>query len=145
MEQPNPYTPPQEVTPTVPPARWIFDPTVLFCAAFYTLAALSGGRSTIGDDGGPERLLINIALALTLGLWATQDASRRGKPIPRSQQMWFLLFAIVVVPCYVILTRGWKGLGWVTLHVLGWLVTSFVAMSVMGTIRYGAEWWYVAP
>ena len=140
MEQPNPYTPPQEVTPAVAPARWILDPTVLFCAAFYTLAALSGGRSTIEVDDGIDRFLINIALALTLGLWATQDASRRGKPIPRSQQMWFLLFAMVVVPCYVILTRGWKGLGWVTLHVVGWLITSLVAMNVMVTIRYGAQW-----
>lgn len=144
MEPQNPYSPPQETTPEVTPARWILDPTVMFCAAFYTLAALSGWRSTIGDDG-TARILINIALSLTLGLWATQDASRRGKPIPRSQQMWFLLFAIIVVPCYVILTRGWKGLGWVTLHALGWLVTSLVAMNVMGTIRYGAEWWNFGP
>ena len=145
MEQQNPYTPPQEVATAVPPARWISDPAVLFCAAFYTLAALSGGRSTIEVDDGIDRFLINIAVALTLGLWATQDAKLRGKPIPRSQQMWFLLFAILVVPCYVILTRGWKGLGWVTLHVLGWLVTSFVAMNGMGTIRYGAEWWNGRP
>ena len=59
--------------------------------------------------------------------------------------MWFLLFAIIVVPCYAILTRGWKGLGWVTLHLVGWLVASFLAMNVLGTIRYGAQWWNVGP
>jgi uncharacterized membrane protein YqaE (UPF0057 family) len=145
MEQPNPYTPPQEVTPVVSPARWIVHPTVLFCAAFYTLAALYGGRSAFVEERTLSSLVLDIALALTLGLWATQDAKLRGKPIPRSQQFWFLIFAIIVVPCYVILTRGWKGLGWVMLHVLGWLVTTVVAMNVMGTLLYGAEWWLEAP
>ena len=33
----------------------------------------------------------------------------------------------------------------VTLHVVGWLVTTVMAMNVMGTIRYGAEWWNFGP
>jgi hypothetical protein len=46
MEPSNPYSPLQELLPEASAARWAVSPAVLFCAAFYTLAALSGGRST---------------------------------------------------------------------------------------------------
>ncbi|MGE0534799.1 MAG: hypothetical protein AB7O68_07470 [Pirellulales bacterium] len=79
-------------------------------------------------------------MALCLGLWATTDARRRQKPIPSSAQIWFFVFAWIMVPGYVIVTRGWKGIGWVVVHAVGWLMVATLAMLIVGLCLYGLDW-----
>jgi len=74
-------------------------------------------------------------------MWAIADARRRHKPIPRSQQFWFLVLAGVVVPGYVIVTRGWRGLGWVAFHFAAWIVIAVIAMHITGAMYHGDAWW----
>ena len=52
-----------------------------------------------------------------------------------------MIFAGLVVPGYVVVTRGWKGLGWVALHAVGWVVISTLAMHIAGFIYFGNAWW----
>jgi hypothetical protein len=52
-----------------------------------------------------------------------------------------LLLSWLVVPGYVVVTRGWKGLGWVVFHVIAWIVITTLAMHVTGYLYFGDVWW----
>jgi len=84
-----------------------------------------------------------MAMAVCLGAWAIADARRRQKPIPRSQKLWYVVFAGLVVPGYVILTRGWRGLGWVVFHAATWMTIAAIALQITGFIYFGHAWWRV--
>jgi len=73
-------------------------------------------------------------------MWAIADARQNQKPFPRSQELWVFSFAILVVPGYVILTRGWKGLGWVALHSVAWTAIVNLAMYATFFAYYGFAW-----
>ncbi len=80
-------------------------------------------------------------MALFLSLWAVADARQRQRPIPRSQQFWFFVLAGLVVPGYVIMTRGWRGAGWVVLHAVAWYGIATLTMHVTGYLYFGDAWW----
>jgi len=144
MEQPNPDRIPTPVLPSQTRSAWFTNwPLVWFGVSYYSLAALWGVHSSIAAEDSLAELILRIALVLCLALWAVADASRRQKPIPRSQQFWFLLLAGILVPIYVIATRGWKGAGWIVLHILGWFAVATLAMHVTGFIYFGDRWWQV--
>jgi len=98
-----------------------------FCLGYYLHADLWGVHSAVASEEAADDLVFSFALAVSLCAWALADARQRQKPIPRSQQIWFYVFAPLVVPGYVILTRGWRGLGWVLFHALGWFVIANLA------------------
>jgi hypothetical protein len=112
-----------------------------FLVSYYGLAVLWGAHSAAATPPAGGDLVFQIALALCLGIWAVADAHERGSPIPRSQRIWFLLLARLVVPGYVIVTRGWQGLGWVVLHLIGWIVVATLAMNFTGFLNLGDAWW----
>ncbi len=118
-------------------------PLTLFCIGYYALAVLSGARSAVFSERTAGDVVIQMALAICLGVWAVADARQREKPIPRSQQLWLFILAAVVVPGYVIITRGWKGIGWVGLHTVSWVVLWIAAMHTAGFIYFGNAWWPV--
>jgi hypothetical protein len=141
MDIQNPFCGPKEVAMegTQRP-RWSRNPAVWFCVSYYALALWSGARSAVVSERSAGDFIFQVVLALCLGIWATADARLRQKPIPRSQQLWFFVLAGVVVPGYVIVTRGWKGLGWVVLHIVGWIVVSTLAMHMTGFAYFGGAW-----
>jgi hypothetical protein len=142
MEQPNPYSAPLESPQADVSVRRSAGSALLwFCVVFYALAALLGAREALIGQRTPSELVLELAVVLCLGMWATGDARRRGRPIPRSVKIWFYVLALIVVPGYVIVTRGWKGLGWVVLHVVGWVVVTTLAMHVAGFSYFGDAWW----
>ena len=142
MEQLNPYQSPHETsTSTAKTRRFSTNPLVWFCVGYYVLAILAGIQSAVGSEQSTGQVLMQVALALCLGLWAVADARQRGKPIPRSQQLWFLVLAGLVVPGYVIVTRGWKGAGWVVLHAVAWYALATLTMHITGYLYFGDEWW----
>ncbi|REK18216.1 MAG: hypothetical protein DWQ37_04835 [Planctomycetota bacterium] len=147
MAQQNPDAAPhgESGTPAAAPRRRGLAALVWFCLAFYALAILSGVHTVAAwepNDAGDH--VYSFALVICLGYWATGDARRRGEPICRSLRIWFYVFATIVVPGYVIGTRGWKGLGWVLLHALCWYALYAIVFQVTGTLAFGASWWGIA-
>lgn len=112
--------------PPVPPGRPRH--TVWFLAAFYADAVAVGVHSIRPSDPSPLDLVGPVALALCLGWWAVVDARRRRHPIPASSRVWFFVFAGIVVPGYVVYSRGWRGAGWVALHGALWYAVANVVM-----------------
>ena len=144
MEPQNPYGAPKELSVNrAPTIRLSRKPLAWFCVAFYGLAILWGARSAVASERSASDFVFQVVLAMCLGIWAVTDARQREKPIPRSQQFWFLILAWLVVPGYVIVTRGWKGLGWIALNALSWFAIATLAMHITGFIYYGDAWWPV--
>lgn len=111
-----------------------------FLFAFYLLAVLWGVRHVYSDQESQLDLLFPFAMAIVLASWALADARRRGRPISMFVRPWFLLLAGVVVPGYVIRSRGWRGLGWIILHVFLWYTLATVSLLIGGLIIYGEAW-----
>ena len=112
-----------------------------FLMAFYALAVVWGVRNVWSSEPSGLDFLIPVMLAICLGWWAMVDARQRKRPIPRLSKPWFFLFAGLIVPGYIISSRGWRGLGWVVLHAVCWYALATAAMYAAGTIVFGAEWW----
>lgn len=112
-----------------------------FLLAFYSLAIIWGLRTVYLSKPSSLDLLVPVALAICLGLWAIVDANHRRRPIPMSARWWFFLLSMLVVPGYVIWSRGWRGIALVALHVMGWYGLAFVVMCVGGTLMFGGDWW----
>lgn len=129
----NPYESPKRAAPLN--SRH----TVRFLLAFYTLAVIWGLRGIYFWKPSLLDLLVPIAQATCLG-WAVVDAQLHGRPIPLTARWWFFLFALLVVPCYVIWSRGWRGMLWLGIHSLGWLAVSAIVMNFGGVMFFGAEW-----
>ena len=128
----NPYRAPK--TPAPGGARHTF----WFLIAFYVLAAFAGIRGTIrvaydAQSSGLD-ILLPIADAVCLGCWTLADAKRRGHHIPSNTRLWFFLLAGIVVPGYVIWSRGWRGLGWVALNCIGWFAVATLASIVCAAL-----------
>ena len=60
--------------------------------------------------------------------------------MPVLSKPWFFLFAGFVVPGYVIWSRGWRGVGWVLLHSVLWLVAVTVTYFFVYLLVFGPEW-----
>ena len=70
---------------------------------------------------------VPVALTIILGWWAIVDARQRGYSVPLLTRAWFFLFALVLVPAYIVWSRKWRGLGWMVLHAALWyLLAAFV-------------------
>ena len=126
---------------SVAPAQSIgYRHTLWFLFAFYLLAVVWGVRNVHYWERSILDLLVPIAFNICTAFWALVDARRRGRPIPMFAQWIFLLFAGIVVPGYVIWTRGWRGLGWLALHALLSYTVVAVTMFAVGVGMYGEEW-----
>ncbi len=96
--------------------------TVIFLVVFYAIAVLVDIRNIWSTKSSPADLLLPLAFGFCLGVWALEDARRRKYRISDLSKPWFFLFAIAVVPSYVIWSRGWRGLGLVALHAFCWFL-----------------------
>ena len=127
----NPYEAPKRSAPLSSRHTWMF----LVC--FYALAVIWGLRETFFWKPSLLDLIVPIMQAACLGWWAIVDAELRGHPIPLTARWWFFLFAPVLVPCYAIWSRGWRGILWSGVHAFGWLVLSATVMNLGGLIAFG--------
>ena len=136
----NPYKSP-EISPELSiPRTDATRRSFAFPLAFYGLAIVWGCRNVEYRHSSALDLLVPVALAVCVGLWALTDAKRRGHTVPMLARSWFILATGLVVPVYVIYSRGWRGVGWLVLHAVGWLALATVIMNVGGMWRYGDEW-----
>ena len=113
------------------PVATRFRHTRWFLLAYYSLFAIWGVRSAWPTV--PSRLDVCVPLALYAAAtwWVIVDARARGRAIPVLSQQWFFLVAGLLVPVYVMRTRGWRGVGAVALHgVLGYLLATLCMNAV---------------
>jgi hypothetical protein len=94
--------------------------TLRFLAAAYALAFVWGIRSLYYWEQSLLDLLVPVCFVIALGWWTVADAEARGHPIPLLAQPWFYLCGWLLTPAYVIWSRGWRGVGWIVLHCIGW-------------------------
>lgn len=107
------------------PANEGFRHTRWFLIAYYLLCVMWGVRNA--SQTVPSRLDIMVPLALyaVASWWVITDARARGRAIPLLSQQWFFFGAGLLVPAYVIWSRGWRGVGYLFLHgVLGYLLAT---------------------
>ena len=144
MAERSPYDAPRnpDLVP-LPARRPHIHAIAWFWAAFFFIAVLMGARAAIVRTKSPGDLVFQLGLAVCLGTWAIADARQRGQPIPRSQRLWFFAFATLVVPGYVVVTRGWKGLGWVLVHAAAWMTVFAAAMVFTGILLFLLRIWRV--
>jgi hypothetical protein len=79
-------------------------------------------------------------MTISLGCWALADSKGRRQPIPMLARPWFFLLAALLIPGYVIWSRGWRGVGWVLLHGIGWYALATIVMNVGGMVIFGEGW-----
>lgn len=115
--------------------------TQYFFIGFYLLAVVWGIRGIYQTEASALDLLVPFALAVCLGWWALVDARHRRTPIPGSAKPWVFFLAGIVVPGYVVWSRGWRGLGWLVVHAFLWVALAAIAMHMGGMFVYGEEEW----
>jgi hypothetical protein len=104
--------------------------TFWFLIAFYALAVVAGIRGAYESESSALDVLLPIADAVCLGLWALADAKRRGHYIPTTARWLFFVLAGILVPAYVIWSRGWRGLWWVAVNFVAWVALATVMTTV---------------
>jgi hypothetical protein len=114
--------------------------TLWLLAIFYAIAIVWGVRSVYQSEPSVLDFLVPLANAICLGAWAIVDARRRKHPIPMSAQPWFVFLAIVLVPAYVVWSRGWRGLAWLLLHVMLWFLVATISLYLGGWMIFGDAW-----
>lgn len=96
--------------------HWLFL-LALYIAAIPSVLAPSPGLILVFNVG--------------LGWWAIHDSIVRGHPIPFFSRSWFIVFPGLLVPLYVIWSRGWRGAALLIGHLMAWYAVCFVIMTVM--------------
>lgn len=111
-----------------------------FLRAFYALAVIWGLRNILYWKSSGLDVLMPIVFAGLLSWWAFVDASQRRHPIPILARAWFFLSAGIMVPAYVVWSRGWRGIGWMVLHVVLWYLLATAIMFIGGMLFFGDNW-----
>ena len=111
-----------------------------FLFGFYLLAVASGIRGIRYRPESALDLLVPFSMALFLSLWALADSDKRGRPLLWSLRCRYFLLAVVVVPCYVVWIRGWRGLGLVAANTIAWMILSVVTTLIGGLLIFGPNW-----
>lgn len=89
----------------------------LIIVAFYSAAAIFGLIQALSENG-LAHLLSSLLLACSAAGWCAADALRRGKSMPWAVKLLTFLFWPIAAPIYLIVSRGWRGVGWTLLNVL---------------------------
>jgi hypothetical protein len=108
-----------------------FRHTRVFLLVYYLLFAMWGVRSAWPTVPSRLDIMVPLALYAIASCWVIVDDRARGRAIPLLSQQWFFLAAGLLVPVYVIWSRGWRGVGYVALHgVLGYLLATVCMNAV---------------
>ncbi|MDA7910194.1 hypothetical protein N9Z53_02065 [Mariniblastus sp.] len=105
--------------------------STLWCATYYLVAALVGGCEPflIYSDSLAE-MLVRIAISLPPAYWLIRDAKFRGIHVPHVIQPAIAGLWVFVVPVYILLTRKWWGLLYVTLHLTCTLIVYVTGYAI---------------
>ena len=120
---------------------WFSLNNCLFFFIFYSIAILFGARQIWFWKQSPLDIIVPFAFGLCLAIWGLEDVRRRKYKIPSNSKPYFFLFGLIVVPGYVLWSRGWKGLGWIALHAFCWLLLVVITQQIGGIVLFGDKWW----
>jgi peptidoglycan/LPS O-acetylase OafA/YrhL len=101
----------------------------LIIVAFYISAAIAGMTQALSHNA-LVYYLSALLLACTAAGWCVVDARRRDNPLPWAVQLLAFLFWTIAVPIYLVVSRGWRGLGWAALNALALFATFAAAYFV---------------
>ncbi|MCA9081391.1 MAG: hypothetical protein KDA58_12580 [Planctomycetaceae bacterium] len=85
--------------------------------AFY-LIVLSSTAAGFVPRWAPVASLLSLPLTGFIVHWMMIDSRHRRHPIPFLSQDWCQLFPYLSLPAYLIWSRGWRGVGWLLLHLV---------------------------
>lgn len=114
----------------------------LLIVGLYVAAATEGFTRALGP-GSVEVCLGTLLMASTAAGWCMLDARRRGKPLSDATQLLAFLFWFLAAPLYLVVSRGWRWVGWAFFNAVGLYVvlvgssiaTYYLAWGVMTKIR----------
>ena len=86
----------------------------------YALASLWGINSAFIENSAAG-FAFTLGEGLLTSMFCALDAGQRGRPLPRSCLILFLLLWGLLAPCYLLWSRGWRGLHWSLLALAGFL------------------------
>ena len=112
------------------PAIEGFRHTRWFLIAYYLIFVMWGFRNAWPTVPSRLDIMVPLALYAVASWWVIVDARARGRAVPLLSQQWFFLGAVLLVPVYVIWSRGWRGVGHLFLHVVLGYVLATVCMIV---------------
>jgi len=69
------------------------------------------------------------------------DTRRHGYFIPNGWYMVVLAYIAVVLPLWLIWTRGFRGIGWCLVHSIGATLATMAGYHLMGILYYGSDVW----
>ena len=116
--------------------------TWLFLAYAYGLTLLLGYLVAAPTPRFGLTLLCQFLLYASGAAWVISDARKRGKPFPAATSFWLFVIAPIATPVYVLWSRGWRGLVYVTLFLVAWWFVSYVGIS-LGTYATIQQPWTV--
>ena len=113
-----------------------FRHTRWFLLVYYSLFAMWGIRSAWPTVPSRLDIMVPLSLYAVASWWVVVDARLRGRAVPLLSQQWFFLAAGLLVPVYVIWSRGWRGVGYLALHgALGYLLAT-VCMNAVALLYH---------
>ena len=132
-----PYLPPQRLDSAIQVNRNFSNRRYLtiFSSWFCILAIVSGFVLAYFPEYDLFQFFISILNAILLYYWAVMDASFYHHQLPMRSRPWFILFAGIAVPIYLIKTRGMRGLIWTIVFASVWLILS-VSSYVLTTMIF---------
>lgn len=104
---------------------------------FYALAVVWGVRYAYYPTPSVLEILVPLAMCAVMSTWAVSDSIARRRPIPLLARFWFFVLAGIVVPGYIIWSRGWPGVGKLFVHSIAWYALCVAAMFAARTVLYG--------
>ena len=111
--------------------------TLLFLVEFYLLAVVWGIHLLNQTRLALPYFAFQLVFSISLGWWAIVDARLRHHPIPLLARPWFIILAELLVPGYVVWSRGWRGALWLTVNVIMWNLTAALSFQVFVIALHG--------
>jgi hypothetical protein len=114
--------------------------TWLFLAYAYGLTFLIGYLVAAPTQRNGMILLCQCLLYASGATWVISDARRRGRPFTTAVGFWLCVTALVSTPIYTLWSRGWKGLAYIGLFLVGWYLVAFAGLNLGNYVMSQQPW-----
>ncbi len=113
------------------PDKAMLWPSVAVFAVTFVLQFIDLTYQAFQIDPPPSHsLLVPIAYLWAVSLWFEADSSREGNRLPLDTGLLLSVAWLVLLPIYLIVTRGWAGLigvaGFVASAIAAWIVATII-------------------
>lgn len=96
--------------------------------SLYVHAAVLGAVQMAFLENAAALLTIQLLIASAATYAAVEDSRRRGRSLVHSVQIVFFFTWPLAWLVYLIVTRGWRGVGWWLLHAVGLYAAFFIGV-----------------